>query len=155
MYSPVKVLSAPNYRFQAIEDGDIVSLQGNYSEAIGLYQDAIESKTLDWWSRKRFEHSREAAINFTTPAVLVPDLTEYPRLAAYVYYRIMLLQLVQTDESDASTTYNILQQKFGNDPMASLTLKWQLPFGMPISLRTKCTTAVQRQLNTRRNILRS
>jgi len=40
---------------------------------------------------------------------------KYPKLAAYAYYRIMLLQFVQNQESEATTTYNTLQQKFGND----------------------------------------
>ncbi len=39
-------------------------------------------------------------------------------LAAYAYYRIMLLHLVQNQEAEATTTYNTLQEKFGNDPYA-------------------------------------
>ena len=115
-YSPVKTFSAPQYRFQAIQDGDGLTIQGKYNEARKLYQNAIDSDTLDWWSKERFEHNRDAAINFTTPSVLIVDETEYPRLAAYAYYRIMLLQIVQGNESDATTTYTTLQQKFGNDP---------------------------------------
>jgi hypothetical protein len=40
-------------------------------------------------------------------------------LAAYAYYRIMLLHLVQNHESDATTVYNTLQQKFGDNPYGS------------------------------------
>jgi hypothetical protein len=115
IYSPITTFSAPKYRFQAVQDGDLQSLQGNYHKAIKLYQDAIHSDKLDWWSNKRFEHNREAAIDFTTPSVLALDETEYPHLAAYAYYRIMLLHIVQDHESDAGTVYNTLQQKFGSD----------------------------------------
>jgi len=115
IYSSITTFGAPRYRFQTIQDADTQALHGNYDEATRLYQDVIDSNKLDWWSKEKFEHNREAAINFTTPFVIAPDKTEYPRLAAYTYYRIMLLHLVQGNESDATTTYNTLQQKFGSD----------------------------------------
>ncbi len=115
IYSPIITFSSPQYRFQAVQDGDIQAFQGNYYEAIKLYQDAIDSDRLDWWSKERFEQNREAAINFTTPPALTPDKTEYPRLASYAYYRLMLLYFVQGYASDAGTVYKTLQQKFGND----------------------------------------
>ncbi len=43
------------------------------------------------------------------------DSTEYPRLAAYAYYRIMLLHVMQGHESDAGTVYKTLQEKFSDD----------------------------------------
>jgi hypothetical protein len=89
---------------------------GEFSRALVLYQDAIFSDKLDWWSKERFESARDSIINFTTPTVIAPDSTEYHRLAAYAYYRIMLIHLVQGHESDATTVYNTLQEKFGNDP---------------------------------------
>jgi len=76
---------------------------------------------LEWWSPERFTYEQtigDPIIMFIETPSTIPtkDPTEYPRLAAYVYYRIMLLQLAQANESDASTTYNSLQQKFGSDP---------------------------------------
>ncbi|MCI0554296.1 MAG: hypothetical protein L0287_25400 [Anaerolineae bacterium] len=52
----------------------------------------------------------------TASPSLQSDLSEYPRLAAYAYYRIMLLHFVQGNDSEATITYNALQQKFGSDP---------------------------------------
>ncbi len=115
-FSPTMRLGNPEYRFQAIQDGDKMTIQRMYTKARKLYQTAIDSKALDWWSQDKFEQNREAAINFITPTVLPTDKTEYPRLAAYAYYRIILLHLVQGYESDAGTVYKTLQQKFGNDP---------------------------------------
>jgi hypothetical protein len=115
-YSPSTSFNSLQFRFQAIQDGDNLTNQGIYKEATRLYQDAIDSKVLDWWSKERFESDRDAAIHSTTPPALNPDPAEYPRLAAYAYYRIMLLHLVQGNESGATTTYNTLQQTFGNDP---------------------------------------
>jgi hypothetical protein len=51
-----------------------------------------------------------------TPTPL-PYLSEDTRIrpAAYAYYRIVLLHIMQENESDATTTYNTLQQTFGKD----------------------------------------
>ena len=54
-----------------------------------------------------------------TPVPGTPDPAEYPRLAAYAYYRIMLIHLVQGHDSEATTVYNTLQEKFGNDQYGS------------------------------------
>jgi hypothetical protein len=51
---------------------------------------------------------------YPTPITPIFDKTEYPRLAAYAYYRIMLLHFVQGHESDAGTVYKTLEQKFSN-----------------------------------------
>ena len=43
-YSPLTSFSFPQYRFQAIQDGDNLANQGKYDEAMKLYDDAINSK---------------------------------------------------------------------------------------------------------------
>ena len=116
-YSESSRYSSPKYRFQEIQDGDSLTAKGEYGEAINLYKDALSSDKLDWWSKERYEDQVNAATNFVTPPAMEPDLTEYPRLAAYAYYRIMLLHLVQGNE-EALTTYNTLLETFGNDPYA-------------------------------------
>ncbi|HEX9333563.1 MAG TPA: VCBS repeat-containing protein, partial [Anaerolineales bacterium] len=110
----------PEYRFQAIQDGDRQARYGKYSEALSLYQEAIFDEQLKWWSPTRSEY--EIKTNTAKPEKIptvyptpILDNTEYPRLAAYAYYRIMLLHIMQGHESDAGTVYKILQQKFGNN----------------------------------------
>jgi hypothetical protein len=116
--------ASPEFRFQTIQDGDRVALAGNFDEAIKTYQDAISNDKLDWWSSQRqtdtiIKLGNEGYSTLGTPAPGIPDATEYPRLAAYAYYRIMLLHLVQGNEPEASTTYNTLQETFGNDQYGS------------------------------------
>jgi hypothetical protein len=113
----------PEYRFHAIQDADLETSLGDYDTALYLYNQVISNGNLDWWSRERqkFEQSKLNSLWEHTPTPSVgplEDKTEYPRLAAYAYYRIMLLQLVQDHESDANTTYNILQKEFSSDPYA-------------------------------------
>jgi hypothetical protein len=110
----------PQYRFQAIQDGDWQTRYGNYAGALSFYQAAIFDDRLEWWSPERREYdiytySSQSDPKPTVYPTPILDNTEYPRLAAYAYYRIMLLHLVQRHESDAGTVYKTLQQKFGND----------------------------------------
>ena len=120
-----RTFTPPEYRFQAIQDADRESKYGHYDLAMSLYQDVIFNKQLEWWSqerrdffineffRKRYLGSIETPTSISIPTL---DVTEYPRLATYAYYRIMLLYIVQEYKSDAGMAYNTLQQKFGNDP---------------------------------------
>ena len=110
------------YRFQAIQDGDAASSQKEYDKAINLYQEAVSSGILKSYSLEISDNLRvqyDTQYGTTpTPTPLPLDPTEYPRLAAYAYYRIMLLQLVQNQETEATTTYNTLKQEFGDDSYA-------------------------------------
>lgn len=111
----------PVYRFQAVQDADNAVLVGKYSKATQLYEAAISAQNLEWWSRERQEYENAVvAAPWThepTPSVKPSeDKAEYPRLAAYAYYRIMLIHLVEGNEVEAETVYKTLQEKFGNDP---------------------------------------
>jgi hypothetical protein len=109
----------PVYRFQAIQDADREVVNGYFDRALVLYQDASFSNKLEWWSPERRTYETNP-LYFSTPETPEPtpivDNTEYPKLAAYAYYRIMLLHIVRGYESDAGTVYITLQQKFGTDP---------------------------------------
>ena len=110
------------YRFQAIQDGDTASSQKEYDKALSLYQAAIFINKLKSYSPEISDNLRaqyDTRYGTTpTPTPYPIALDEYPKLASYAYYRIMLLHLVQNHESDATTVYNTLQQKLGSDPYA-------------------------------------
>jgi len=113
---------APQKRFQAVQDADREALYDKYDFALAYYREAIFNLDLEWWTRERRDYEVKLfydsykTITPTPLPILLEDTTEYPKLAAYSYYRIMLLHLAQSRESDAGTVYNTLQQKFGNDP---------------------------------------
>ena len=122
-YVPYKIdFAFPEFRYQAVQDGDLAYSQNEYDKALSLYQEAIFSDKLKSYSPEIRDNLRaqwDASYGTTpTPTPYPIALDEYPKLAAYAYYRIVILHLVQNHESDATTVYNTLQEKFGNDPYA-------------------------------------
>lgn len=98
-------LTPPEYRFQAIQDGDRAFLASDYESALDLYQQAIFSDKMDWWSedRKFYEmgaYNPNFTIKPTPDSSLVPDPNEYFYLAAYARFRIALLHLVTGAEQE-------------------------------------------------------
>ncbi len=142
----------PQYRFQAVQDADSKLTNGRYDDAQRLYFKVIESQELDWWSRERFIYEQTIANPVTmfieTPSVIpTEDLTEYPSLAGYSYYRIMLLQFVQGFEEEASTTYGILQEKFGDNkygqPYVEMATAFWEGYQSTYKIYDGCAAAIQ------------
>ena len=114
-----KEYEKPQYRFQAIQDADRYASNGMDKEALSSYRNAIFNKDLEWWTPERRDFLISNLHSDTpTPSPFnpIPDPAEYPRLATYAYHRIMLLHLVQGQETEAASTYQTLQETFGNDP---------------------------------------
>ena len=113
----------PEYHFQAVQDADSAVTSGKLDTAINFYSQAIFNSELEWWSPERFAYEQDASWRWTPGYTPVPkpteDPAEYPRLAAYAYYRILLLHLAQGQEAEAASTYQTLQETFGNDPYAA------------------------------------
>lgn len=142
--------STPDFRFQALQDGDRYVLENKYDKARSLYQDII-SNQLGWWSFERYSQQHDIALilgkNLATPTLVAPDMSEYPQLASYAYYRIMLLQLLQGQESEANQTYQTLQDTFGNDiyakPYMEMTTEFLEAYQVNQSMYDGCAAAIQ------------
>jgi hypothetical protein len=104
---------SPQFRFQAVQDADDDSQFGEFDKALSLYQNVIFDNKLDWYSRQR--QDTYGCCNNLTP--VSPDLTEYPRLAAYAYYRMVILHTFLGEMDAAQVKYATLQEKFpAGDP---------------------------------------
>lgn len=102
----------PQYRFEAVLDGDQATLAGDYAAAQRLYQDAIFSDKLDWWSAARqlyLQTQRCGNLGQTASPLADPD--EYPNLSAYSRYRLQLLHIARGWIPEAETVYSSLIEK--------------------------------------------
>ncbi len=104
----------PQYRFQAVQDADWEVINGKYEKALSLYQDVIFDNKLGWWSsERRFYNVKTLPSNYDPPPITPqPDLTEYPHLAAYAYYRMVILHTFLGETEAAQVKYATLQEKF-------------------------------------------
>lgn len=141
------------YRFQAIQDGDREVLYGNYEIALSHYQDAISNSSLEWWTEERKDYEVKLfydSYNPTPPTPLPYPLenpAEYPSLVSYAYYRIMLLQLMQGQETEANQIYRTLQETFGMDvyakPYIEMTTEFLRAYQVNKSMYDGCVAAIQ------------
>jgi hypothetical protein len=141
------------YRFQAIQDGDREVLYGNYEIALNHYQDAISDSSLEWWTEERKDYEVKLfydSYNPTPPTPLPYPLenpAEYPSLVSYAYYRIMLLQLLQGQETEANQTYQTLQNNFGNDiyakPYIEMATEFLEAYQFNKNMYDGCAAAIQ------------
>lgn len=108
--------SPPIYRYQAVQDGDREMLDQEYNKALKSYQEAIFSDKLLGWSQAHKDREMllfSLDLQTSSPPPVPPDdPREYPNLAAYARYRIMLLHLLLGHTNEAKTVYETLQEKF-------------------------------------------
>jgi hypothetical protein len=109
-------IDPPVYRFQAVHDADQAALLGEYDESLRLYQEAIFSDKLAGWSPELYQQqydivmSRYSTDPTPTPYPASPE--EYYHLAAYAYFRILLLHALLDNTVEAQTVYDTLQSEF-------------------------------------------
>jgi hypothetical protein len=117
-FVPAKIeFAQPEFRFQAIQDGDLAVSQQEYAKALDLYQRAVFNEKLKYYSpeiRKNLQENwvRSLTNDQPSPTPAAPDPTEYPRLAAYAYYRMVILHTFLGETEAAQVKYATLQEKF-------------------------------------------
>ncbi|MCI0396649.1 MAG: hypothetical protein L0322_17155, partial [Chloroflexi bacterium] len=95
----------PRYRFEAVQDGDLAFLFGDYAQALQFYEQALADEGLRGWSLNQ-------PLGPAAGTPLPPDAGEQQRLAAYTHYRMVLAHLVMGRPANAINTYNALQERF-------------------------------------------
>jgi hypothetical protein len=111
--------SQPEYRYQAVQDGDRFSLTGDFTRAEALYYSAITDPGLLGWSQELFDFWRDNRTYYYTvlhatpmPMAPAPDAGEAPALTAYSYYRILLIDLARGDTAEAQEIYTLLHDDY-------------------------------------------
>ncbi len=135
-YSALPVAySPPEFRFQAVQDGDRFALAGEYQKALEFYELAINSNDLGWWSEDRWnfiigQHGLGLCANSGIPCPSpIPDPKERPIISAYATFRIMIVKILTNNLDEAEKTYQKVLKNFPVDnpgfPIAEMaTLFW-------------------------------
>ncbi|MBL8091015.1 MAG: hypothetical protein KF758_11410 [Anaerolineales bacterium] len=145
----------PNFRFEAIQDGDTETERGNYDLALKFYQSAIFDNKLKSWTQEVW---RDISQNQDPENLAYPDIEkmpfnqdEYNQLSAYARYRIMILYLKQDWMSDAKTIYETLIEEYpqGNSgyPYVELATEFWNEFQTSNNLFSSCTKAIMYATN--------
>jgi hypothetical protein len=115
--------SPPFYRFQALSDASQKRYYGYFDQALELYWQAINDPILQWYTDERnkqeWQRYMDASNNEqniepdpTPTPVLIPNPDEYDNLAAYAYFRIIMIHLLQDDVSSAESVYEEMLSKY-------------------------------------------
>jgi tetratricopeptide (TPR) repeat protein len=109
--------SAPEFRFQAVQDADRYFLFRQYDEALTMYDEVINNTNLKPWSEEYMAYLKDVFFSVDPDSIAKPVMTldEYQQLSAYARYRIMMIQLAQGKQSEAFNTYQLLDQIYTED----------------------------------------
>jgi hypothetical protein len=95
-----RTLDPPQYRFQAVQDADTLVLDGDFDQALTMYQRVISDNSLLGWSadRKKYEKDLWLFNNFGNKKELIPtpppdDPNERLNLTSYAKFRILWIHL--------------------------------------------------------------
>jgi hypothetical protein len=117
-------MERPEYRFQAVQDADRYYFMGEENRAFILYQEVINSSSLEWWSPEKIANEIAAhdaeLFDQPTPTPVSPDQDEYLMLVAYAKYRIILYHLSLNHFGDAELVNGELQDGFPKGTMGSV-----------------------------------
>jgi hypothetical protein len=125
MYVPYESRrSAPEYRFQAVQDGDRQTLFGDHVAARSSYNQAISDESLAWWSEGKYLTNQLAAESLwsqaPTPTMLAPDADEFPSLASYASYRLSIIQLLDGHKDEALATLAEMSERYPDGVSGSI-----------------------------------
>ena len=99
----------PEFRFQAVRDGDAATSRGEYEKALGFYQRAVFDESLYGWNPERLHAEYNAYLMGTPTPLPLPE--ERPRLNAYGRYRILLIHAIGGNGDAAELVYQTLRSK--------------------------------------------
>lgn len=133
----------PQYRIQAVQDGDDAFRRADYDRALAYYQRSIYDKDLLGWDPMYFLDIIGSYYGTPLPP---PDAKEWPRIAAYARFRIILIHVARRDEGSANEVYRTLVANFlpgvpGNE-FAQLAKVFWNSYQSSASIEQACGAAV-------------
>jgi hypothetical protein len=147
---------SPTYRIEAVEDGDRLTTEGRYPEALLSYQRAISDDTLKPGTAYYWLQAQPQYCGLPDP-LPTPDIAEGPRLEAYSRYRLIVLYtaLGQLDEAAAvySGSINAFPQGHPARPYADLAKAFWAEFQSSKDIARACESAIDFAANNAATLL--
>lgn len=150
----------PQYRFQAIQDGDWQVRYGDYVAALSLYQEAIFNEQLEWWSPERKDYENYVYISqyegkpIVSPKLqflILQNILAWPRTLTFASCSSISCKNMKQMQSQSITP---CKRNLAMINMVVPMLKWQPCSGRHTSPHTEYTMVAQQRSNTRSNIPR-
>jgi hypothetical protein len=144
------IYSTPYYRFQAIQDADRAATYGDWDSAVVFYERVISDPSLNSWSpaiqEQWIAQSENQLGPAPTPTNIPADPDEWPILAAYARYRIIIIHIVQGDVAAARDQFNQLINLYssGSRPYLYVQLAdaFLISYSAEPSIAKACTAAI-------------
>jgi hypothetical protein len=145
-----RLFSPPEYRFQAVQDGDRALVYGEVDRALDFYRQVIYNDRLGWWSPERDRFLQEIFFttiskDYPTPIAATPDPAEYDNMAAYARFKLMVAYAEQGWHADAKIMFDNIQRLYpedkGGHPYAELAAIFWNEYEPSRSIAAGCLAA--------------
>ncbi|KAA3645520.1 MAG: hypothetical protein DWQ07_13720 [Chloroflexi bacterium] len=111
-YSGYLLRTAPEFRIHAVRDGDHMTAQGFFDEALVFYDRALNDETLLTWDPQNAQLIDSTCSPSSDQEQQQWGAHEYDRLVAYTLYRLMLLHTARGKMDIAQSYYNQLVSQY-------------------------------------------
>jgi hypothetical protein len=147
-----RTYTSPEFRFQAVQDGDSEALFGRFAEAEAFYRSVRDNAALQPWSPdlalRWQEEQRAVLIGGTVPTTTVAaDPAEFEQLVAYAQFRLVVLyaRTGRIGQADAEIQNMIQTYEFGRPgyPYVQLAAQFWTGFAAKAQIGEGCRLAVE------------
>jgi hypothetical protein len=134
-YVPANLMSKAVFRVDVARDADAAFLNGDYENALSLYQVVLQNDSLLEW-----EHPLDRSEG------IIDRFAARNRMSAYAYYRIMLTYVVLANSDDALRAYETLQGKYAKDevtrPYADMGAEFWVEYQASNDVKSACAKVI-------------
>jgi hypothetical protein len=147
-----RTYTSPEFRFQAVQDGDSEARFGRLAEAEAFYRSVRDNPNLLPWSPdlalRWQEEQRAVLVGGTVPTTTVSaDPDEFEQLVAYAQYRLVVLyaRTGRTEQANAEIQSMIQAFEFGRPgyPYVQMAAQFWTGFAAEAKIGEGCRLAVE------------
>jgi hypothetical protein len=138
----------PVFRYEAVQDGDDFFENGEYSQALTLYEEVINNEKLASWSYDEWQKLVIQNEHLDLPDVnkMPFDPIEYQQLTAYAKYRIIVIHTIQGQVQKAEDLSEELQKSIPENPFsqpyAEMAVVYLDEYDSSNDIKTSCKAVI-------------